>query len=232
MTNPKGSFIWYELMTGDPEGATAFYQTVVGWKISGKADSPNPGIDYRHIARDDGGSAGGMLALTGEMIAGGAHPCWAGYLYVADVDAEAAAIAGAAIGALKPCLTTSCSSIMCWPTAAAMPAAGVGSGDKHLATGRREAGHQHVGRGVGGRGVGAATWCTASCATLPAIVAPPNDHVLAADRFPALSTATTVNVRHPSPGLIDAVPIGLMVVPSPFCRSQPPSRFSSAPRLS
>ena len=102
MTNPKGSFIWYELMTGDPEGATEFYQAVVGWKISGKADGPNAGIDYRHIARDDGGSAGGMLTLTDEMCAGGAHPSWAGYLFVADVDAEAAAIAAEGGTVLMP----------------------------------------------------------------------------------------------------------------------------------
>jgi len=28
--SPRGSFIWYELMTPDPEGAKAFYDAVVG----------------------------------------------------------------------------------------------------------------------------------------------------------------------------------------------------------
>ena len=31
--NPSGSFIWYELMTPDPDGAKAFYDAVVGWNI-------------------------------------------------------------------------------------------------------------------------------------------------------------------------------------------------------
>ena len=37
MANPSGSFIWYELMTTDPDGAAAFYGPVVGWRISAKA---------------------------------------------------------------------------------------------------------------------------------------------------------------------------------------------------
>ena len=28
-----GSFIWYELMTPDPEGAKAFYDAVIGWNV-------------------------------------------------------------------------------------------------------------------------------------------------------------------------------------------------------
>ncbi len=31
--NPAGDFIWYELMTTDPDGAKAFYDAVVGWNI-------------------------------------------------------------------------------------------------------------------------------------------------------------------------------------------------------
>lgn len=93
MANPTGSFIWYELMTTDAEGATAFYGDVVGWKVAGSAIDTG-GIDYRHIVRADGGSAGGMLALTDEMCTGGARPCWLGYIHVADVDAAVAAIVG------------------------------------------------------------------------------------------------------------------------------------------
>lgn len=91
MANPPGSFIWYELMTTDPEGASAFYGDVVGWKVT--RGGPDTGdVDYRHIVRDDGGSGGGMLVLTDQMCAGGARPCWLGYIYVPDVDAAAAAI--------------------------------------------------------------------------------------------------------------------------------------------
>lgn len=91
MTNPPGSWIWYELMTTDAAGAKAFYDAVVdGWTIG--AQSAAPDQDYRMIGRSDGGNAGGMMALTPEMTEGGARPCWLGYLYVPDVDATVAAI--------------------------------------------------------------------------------------------------------------------------------------------
>jgi predicted enzyme related to lactoylglutathione lyase len=86
-----GSFIWYELMTPDPDVATTFYGAVVGWKIS--APSPMPdGKDYRGILRDDGGSEGGVLKLTADMQKHGALPVWLGYLHVTDVDAAVKAI--------------------------------------------------------------------------------------------------------------------------------------------
>ena len=93
MSNPLGSFIWYELMTTDPDGAAAFYGPVVGWKIAAPGDpATKGGVDYRHIVRSDGGNGGGVLALTPEMREGGAQPVWLGYLYVPDVDAAVAAI--------------------------------------------------------------------------------------------------------------------------------------------
>ena len=91
MSNPTGDFIWYELMTPDPDGATAFYGPVVGWTIGG-ADPTAGDLDYRMITRSAGGPAGGVLGLTDAMCEGGAHPCWLGYIHVADVDAAASAI--------------------------------------------------------------------------------------------------------------------------------------------
>ena len=92
-----GGFIWYELMTADPDAAAAFYGPVTGWAISESADpqaanSDSGGMDYRHIARADGGSAGGVLRLSGDMLAHGARPAWVGYVHVADVDAACGAI--------------------------------------------------------------------------------------------------------------------------------------------
>lgn len=92
MATDCGSFIWYELMTTDPDAAAAFYGSVVGWKIARQPSPEAEGMDYRMIECSDGGMAGGVLKLTGDVIAGGARPCWMPYLYVADVDAEAAAI--------------------------------------------------------------------------------------------------------------------------------------------
>jgi len=90
MTNPQGSFIWYELLTKDPKAAKAFYDSVVGWNID--AEPAPGGMDYRMITVHDG-HAGGVMALNEQMLAGGAKPTWLGYIGVDDVDASAAAIA-------------------------------------------------------------------------------------------------------------------------------------------
>ncbi|MEO0031960.1 MAG: hypothetical protein RIS94_1718 [Pseudomonadota bacterium] len=83
-------FVWYELMTTDPEGAAAFYGAVIGWRFS-DPDPASP-MDYRHISRSDGGATGGMLALTAQMQAQGARPAWLPYLAVDDFDAGLAAL--------------------------------------------------------------------------------------------------------------------------------------------
>ena len=91
MTEPY-NFIWYELMTTDPQGAAAFYGAVVGWTIASERDPAAGDMDYRMIGRSDGGQAGGVLALNDDMLAGGARPIWLGYLHTPDVDAAVAAI--------------------------------------------------------------------------------------------------------------------------------------------
>lgn len=86
MTNRHGGFIWYELMTGDPEGAKAFYDDLLDWNIG----EPAPGgLDYRMIAAGED-FVGGVLRLTDEMCREGAHPVWLGYIGVDDVDATIA----------------------------------------------------------------------------------------------------------------------------------------------
>lgn len=89
MANASGGFIWYELMTPDPAGSKTFYDSVVGWSVEAEPSGP---IDYRMIARADGGHAGGVLRLTPDMQRHGARPCWIGYLHVPNVDAAAEAI--------------------------------------------------------------------------------------------------------------------------------------------
>lgn len=89
-TSAHGSFIWYELMTPDPDAATRFYDAVVpGWSIGERL----PGdMDYRMINRSDGGMAGGVLRLTDDMASHGAKPIWLGYVAVDDVDGMVAQI--------------------------------------------------------------------------------------------------------------------------------------------
>ena len=97
--NPRGDFIWYELMTPDAEGAKAFYDSVVGWMIS----DPEPAYNgYRMIGRSDGKFAGGVLPLTQEMQQHGARPTWLGYICVPDVDASVASIEQGGGKALMP----------------------------------------------------------------------------------------------------------------------------------
>jgi predicted enzyme related to lactoylglutathione lyase len=62
-------------------------------------------MDYRHITRDDGGSAGGVLQLTKDMLAHGAHPAWVAYLFVPDVDQAVQAITVDGGSALMPKMT-------------------------------------------------------------------------------------------------------------------------------
>jgi uncharacterized protein len=95
----QGSFIWYELMTPDPVGAKAFYDSVVGWNIGEAAPEFN---GYRMIGRTDGGMAGGVLPLTDEMQQHGTRPTWLGYICVDDVDASVSAIEKAGGKALMP----------------------------------------------------------------------------------------------------------------------------------
>jgi uncharacterized protein len=84
MTNRHGDFIWYELMTPDSAAAQAFYGPMLGWTFGGNDE-------YREIGGSEGG-VGGMLQLTPEMTASGAHPGWVGYILVEDVDTMVASV--------------------------------------------------------------------------------------------------------------------------------------------
>src|SRR5206468_9973001 len=79
---PRGDFIWYELLTTDIAGAKRFYDAVVGWNVQDRSDFPN---DYRMIGRSDGKFAGGAMQITDDMRQHGARPIWLGYILVPDV---------------------------------------------------------------------------------------------------------------------------------------------------
>lgn len=86
MTDHQGLFIWYELITTDPEGAKAFYADVVGWTTS---DMDMGGMIYT-IVEAGGQGVGGLMLIPPEAKAMGAPPCWTGYVAVDDCDAAAA----------------------------------------------------------------------------------------------------------------------------------------------
>jgi uncharacterized protein len=87
----SSNFIWYELLTSDPDAAAKFYGAVVGWTV---ADSQMPGMDYR-ILNVGGVPIGGLMALPPGAAESGMRPAWLGYISVADVDASVAAIRAA-----------------------------------------------------------------------------------------------------------------------------------------
>ena len=80
--NSHGSFIWYELLTSDPDAAALFYSDVVGWTAAGAGQS---GVDYRIFSADGVGVAGHMKLPQGAADAG-MRPVWLGYIGVDDVD--------------------------------------------------------------------------------------------------------------------------------------------------
>ncbi len=98
MTNSQGDFIWYELLTTDIDGAQAFYEGVLGWKVT---DSGVPGMDYR-LASNGVTEIAGLMSLPKEAQDAGGRPVWLGYIAVDDVDASVAKIVAAGGAVLMP----------------------------------------------------------------------------------------------------------------------------------
>lgn len=88
-----GRPIWFELMTTDIGAVREFYRAVVGWKIADSGMAVGTGnMDYRAIERSDGGMAGGVMAMSQDMIDHGAKPGWLTYFEVDDVAAKVAQV--------------------------------------------------------------------------------------------------------------------------------------------
>jgi predicted enzyme related to lactoylglutathione lyase len=71
MTNQHGDFIWYELLTNDPEAAVRFYGSVIGWQ---NRPAEGTGLDYG-IFGINGTDVAGLMALPAGAEAGGMRPC-------------------------------------------------------------------------------------------------------------------------------------------------------------
>jgi predicted enzyme related to lactoylglutathione lyase len=83
MTNPNGSWIWYELLTTDADAATDFYSQIIGWTPS---KFPGGTIDYTIMSVGEEGVGGIMKNPAPTPSA------WLGYVGVDDVDATVAKI--------------------------------------------------------------------------------------------------------------------------------------------
>jgi predicted enzyme related to lactoylglutathione lyase len=90
MSDDHGRFIWYELITTDPEAAKRFYGDIVGWTFE---DMSN-GEETYSVASADGNGVGGLMLIPPQAKANGAPPHWSGYVCVHDCDAAAEKIKG------------------------------------------------------------------------------------------------------------------------------------------
>lgn len=90
MTDNHGRYIWYELLTTDPEAAKRFYGDVVGWTWR---DMTGGGMTYS-VAEADGNGVGGAMTIPPEAKAMNVPPNWSGYVCVDDCDAAAEKIKG------------------------------------------------------------------------------------------------------------------------------------------
>jgi len=85
----SGALTWNELMTPDPEAATAFYTGLFGWT----ADAKPMGESTYTLFLNGGRPAAGMMTLTPEM--GPIPPNWLIYLGTEDCDRLAAGVESA-----------------------------------------------------------------------------------------------------------------------------------------
>jgi predicted enzyme related to lactoylglutathione lyase len=83
MSTDRGRFVWYELMTTDPEGAQAFYTKVAEWGTQAFGDAGTPYTMWV----GNGHPIGGVMNLPEEAQKMGAPSHWLGYIGTPDVDA-------------------------------------------------------------------------------------------------------------------------------------------------
>jgi predicted enzyme related to lactoylglutathione lyase len=88
MANQHGDFVWYELLTSDPDAAVRFYSAVIGWKTR-SAGEPYGGYRIFGMGAED---VGGLTTIPADSGRAGIRPGWLGYIGVRDVDATVAEV--------------------------------------------------------------------------------------------------------------------------------------------
>ena len=78
----SGNFVWYDLMTTEPDGAVDFYGKVVGWGTT-QWDGPNPYTMWTAGEQP----IGGVMQMPDEARSAGAPPHWIAYVECDDVAA-------------------------------------------------------------------------------------------------------------------------------------------------
>jgi predicted enzyme related to lactoylglutathione lyase len=84
--NPHGRFVWYELMSTDPDAAVPFYESVIGWGTKPWEGGERPYTMWTTSEKP----SGGVMQLPEEAAAAGAPPHWLAYIFVSDTDAAVA----------------------------------------------------------------------------------------------------------------------------------------------
>ena len=82
LTDRRGSFAWYELLTTHASAARSFYGGVVGWEAK---DASTPAFPYSVFSAGQT-EIGGLMELPSEALRMGAEPRWVGYVAVDDID--------------------------------------------------------------------------------------------------------------------------------------------------
>jgi len=83
-----GRFVWYDLITTDPDGAEDFYTKVTGWGTAPWEGSPEETAGEPYVMWTAGGEpVGGKARLPEEAMAQGAPTHWLSYITVPDVGA-------------------------------------------------------------------------------------------------------------------------------------------------
>ena len=95
----NGQFVWYDVMSTDPEAARAFYGAVIGWKMQ---DFPGMHGAYTVLQLEAGDmGVAGIMALPESARSMGARPAWMGYINVDDVDAYADKLKAAGVSSVQ-----------------------------------------------------------------------------------------------------------------------------------
>ena len=81
-TDPRGRFVWFDLVTTDPDAATSFYGEVIGWSTS----LWEAGEMSYTMWTNGGTPIGGVMTLPEDAVAQGAPPHWLAYIATPDVD--------------------------------------------------------------------------------------------------------------------------------------------------
>ena len=82
----QGRFVWYELLTSEPDAATGFYTELIGWGTAEWGEGENPYVMWTTDGTPEG-SMGGVIPLPEEARKAGAPPHWLPYVGSSDIEA-------------------------------------------------------------------------------------------------------------------------------------------------